>query len=83
MRMLDDSRDQPVDRLWLYLTREELIELVAALKSHADEGHADWHAHVESHHGQGKELTVAVYDPDHPPADEQFRRFIVDDVWPQ
>ena len=81
--MLDDARDQPVERLWLYLTEAEAAELLAALQTRTEDEPAEWHAHIESEHGAGKALTVAVYDPMALPDDPQIRSFLGDDLWPE
>jgi hypothetical protein len=64
MRMIDDERDTPVNRLWLYLTESEAAALLEALHHRLDDPDPQWHAHVQSDHGADRTLTVAVYDPE-------------------
>jgi hypothetical protein len=82
VRMIDDVRDSPVNRLWLYLTESEASTLLEALRGRLDDPDPEWHAHVESDHGSGKSLAVAVYDPAAVPADPRMRAFLERDEWP-
>jgi hypothetical protein len=60
MRILDEDKDQKVDRVTLYLTQSEAGELRDSLESIL-ENPKDNHAHVSSADYQ-KEITVVVYD---------------------
>jgi hypothetical protein len=64
MRMIDDLRDQPVQKLWLCLTAEEATMVIEALQRGADEGDSDWHTHIQSADGRDIELTLMLYDVD-------------------
>jgi len=61
MRILDEKRDNSVDRATLLLTRSEAKELWDSLQSLLDDGKGQ-HTHVPSEDYQ-KEITIAIYDP--------------------
>lgn len=63
MRILDETRDNSVDRATLLLTRTEAQELLDSLQSLLADG-AGQHAHVPSEDYQ-KEIAIAIYDPGH------------------
>jgi len=63
MRILDEKRDNSVDRATLLLTRSEAQELLDSLRSLLADGQGQ-HAHVPSEDYQ-KEITIAIYEPGH------------------
>jgi hypothetical protein len=82
VRMIDDTKDAPVQRLWLYLTDEEARALAEALRDQHDAQDADWHAHLASRDGHDVALSIAVYDPDHLPDDPRISAFLERGAWP-
>lgn len=60
MRLLNEDSDIKVDRLTLYLTREEALQLKSDLDQLLVTPHKN-HAHISSK-DRIKELTVCVYD---------------------
>jgi len=60
MRILDEGRDQAVERAMLLLTRSEAAELVGSLQLLLDDG-AGRHEHVLSDNAR-KEIGVAIYE---------------------
>ena len=82
MRMIDDERDTPVNKLWLYLTETEAAALTEALRYRLDDPDPEWHAHIRSDHGSNKSLTVAVYKPESVPNDPKIGPFLERDEWP-
>jgi hypothetical protein len=81
MRMIDDERNVPVQKLWLYMTELEATQLLAGLQEGQGLRDQEWHAHVDSHHGEGVALTVAVYDPTNLPDDPMIAQFLSTGVW--
>jgi hypothetical protein len=81
MRMIDDEQDLPVNRLWLYLTESEAVSLAEALRHRLEDPDPQWHAHIDSDHGDGKSLTVAVYNPASVPDDPKIGPFLERDEW--
>jgi hypothetical protein len=79
--MIDDERDRPVNRLWLYLTEKEITDLFEALRYRLEDPDPEWHAHIESDHGSNKSLTIAVYDPASVPSDSKIGPFLERDDW--
>jgi hypothetical protein len=63
MRILDENRDNSVDRATLLLTESEAQELRDSLESLFAGGKGQ-HAHVPSEDYQ-KEITIAIYEPGH------------------
>jgi hypothetical protein len=60
MRILDEERDAPGSRIWLYLTPSEASELRDALTGLLAQPR-DNHIHVSDDEAQ-KEISVAIYD---------------------
>jgi len=81
MRILDDGQDQPVSKIWLYLTEEEAADLLTALRERLDDSDPDWHAHIEDHGDTHWELTVAVYDSARLPEDPRIANFLERGEW--
>jgi hypothetical protein len=83
MRMIDDTRDRPIDKLWLYLTQGEADQLVAALRERAEDAYdPEWHVHIESEGDTERSLSVAIYDPSALPEDATMHAFLKDGSWP-
>ena len=61
MRILDETRDNSVDRATLLLTRSEAQELLDSLQSLLTDGKGQ-HAHVPSE-DYLKEIAIAIYEP--------------------
>jgi hypothetical protein len=61
MRILDEMRDNSVERATLLLTRSEAQEFLDSLQSLLDDGKGQ-HAHVPSEDYQ-KEIAIAIYEP--------------------
>lgn len=83
MRMLDDDTNRPLDRAWLYLSSNEALLLLEHLRYYFGEesDRTDWHTHIESEDGTGKEVTVAIYDPAEPQKDERWEAWFRADQW--
>lgn len=79
--MIDDERDRPVQRLWLYLTVQEVEDLLAALQNDDIGDDPGWHAHIDGRHDPGISLNVAVYDPDNLPDDPKIAEFFSSGTW--
>jgi len=63
MRILDEIRDNSVEQATLLLTRAEAEELHDSLQSLLENAKGQ-HVHISSNDYQ-KEITVAIYDPNH------------------
>jgi hypothetical protein len=61
MRVLDEIRDNSVDRAMLLLTRNEAQELLDSLQFLLGDAKGQ-HAHVPSEDYE-KEITIAIYEP--------------------
>lgn len=83
MRIVDDVRDHPVDRIWIYLTETEARALVGTLQDRLNEAEpdTDWHAHLESSEDSEVGVTVAIYNPKDLPRDEKISAFLRDGTW--
>lgn len=83
MRILDDTRDAPVERVWLYLTPDEAKAMVGALQDRLNDPDPDpeWHAHVEASDGGEVEVTIALYNANDLPSDPKIAAFLRDGTW--
>ncbi len=64
MRILDDKLDKKLDSVTLFLTRNELQQLIGFARQLIEKPSADHH-HVSSDDYQ-KEITICIYDPENP-----------------
>jgi len=79
MRILDETRDNSVDRATLLLTRSEAQELLDSLKSLIADGKGQ-HAHVPSEDYK-KEISIAIYEPGNPEGfNQRCQRLIQDNI---
>jgi hypothetical protein len=83
MRLLDDDRNRPVNKVWIYLTEDEARSMAQQLATLFEDDRAsrEWHCHVESDDGRAKELTLALYDPHEESGDLRWRGWFKDDRW--
>jgi RHS repeat-associated protein len=78
MRILDEEADRALNRVTIYLTRDEARELRDSVDSLLQRGRDD-HEHVSAL-DQSKELTVCLYNPANVAAfSERSRRLILED----
>ena len=83
MRTLDDVRDQPVDRIWLYLTEPEARAFLGTLEdrsttqSQMRSGMLTWTAPKGTEVG----VTIAIYNPTDLSSDEKMSAFLRDGTW--
>jgi hypothetical protein len=83
MRILDDVTEQPLRRVWLYLTEEEARQLFLSLQERLLNGPTpEWHTHIEDEWQKGTEVSVTIYDPEDPPTDPRVREFLASGLWP-
>jgi hypothetical protein len=86
MRMLDDDKDQPVNRISLFLTEREVAHLLSSLQERLADPDPRWHMHIDDDGDKPWELTLAVYDPDDLSAvadDERMATFLRTGDWLQ
>jgi hypothetical protein len=83
MRLLDDSANVPLDKIWAYLTEREAAELLESLTDYFSETPPlpEWHTHVESDDGRAKELTIAIYEPSASTKDPRWETWFKEDRW--
>lgn len=62
MRLLDEKRDNSIDRLTILLTRSEAQEFRDSLEFILNDNKGQ-HAHIPAENFQ-KEITIAIYTPD-------------------
>jgi hypothetical protein len=72
-----------LNKISLFLTREEAQDLFASLEYHFREEQPEhgWHTEVDISDGLEKGLMFAIYDPDDPGWDAKWRAVFKDDVW--
>lgn len=62
---MESDPGRSIKTLWVYLTREEAVQLQQALDAWASEpAEPGWHCHLTD--SEGGELTVAIGEPDDP-----------------
>ncbi len=83
MRLLDDEGNRPVNKVWVYLTKGEARSIARQLAALFDDDSpsGEWHSHVESEDGRGKELSLALYDPDADSGDPRWHSWFKYDQW--
>jgi hypothetical protein len=63
MRILDDEADEKLDSVSIFLTKDEMQQLIGYAKQLIE--HSSDHQHLSSNDYQ-KEITICIYNPENP-----------------
>lgn len=62
MRILDFDNDKKIDRITIFFTKDEAIQMIGFLEDGLEiDKPYDWHEHIYNKDYQ-KEITIALYD---------------------
>lgn len=64
MRISDDVSDKKLDKVTIFLTEQEALQLESYLKQFLEKSKEGLHFHLSSEDYQ-KEITFCIYDPEH------------------
>jgi hypothetical protein len=62
MKLIDEISERPLRKVWVELTREELVDLFDHVRAHFEEPDVDRgrHCHIEASDGSGAQLSIAA-----------------------
>jgi hypothetical protein len=63
VKLIDETNEKALRKIWIELTRAELLDLFEHIRSYVEEDAPErepgWHCHLEARDGSGAELSLS------------------------